>query len=51
MERSIELYGGKVFGVTVSDYGLEKGLIFIFGVLLIGELLGVMCLPILNWSD
>lgn len=25
MENSIEMYGGKVYGVKVSDYGLEKG--------------------------
>lgn len=25
MERTIEMYGGKVYGVKVSDYGLKKG--------------------------
>lgn len=25
MERTIEMYNGKVYGVQVSDYGLEKG--------------------------
>ena len=25
MEKSIEMYGGKIYGVAVSDYGLEKG--------------------------
>ena len=25
MERTIEMYNGKVYGVKVSDYGLEKG--------------------------
>lgn len=25
MERTMEMYGGKVYGVKVSDYGLKKG--------------------------
>lgn len=25
MEKSIEMYGGKIYGVALSDYGLEKG--------------------------
>lgn len=25
MERTMEMYGGKVYGVRVSDYGLKKG--------------------------
>ncbi len=25
MEKSIEMYGGKIYGVAVSDYGLENG--------------------------
>ena len=25
MEKSVEMYGGKIYGVAVSDYGLEKG--------------------------
>ncbi len=25
MENTIEMYGGKVYGVEVSEYGLEKG--------------------------
>lgn len=25
MENTIEMYGGKIYGVAVSDYGLEKG--------------------------
>lgn len=25
MEKSIEMYGGKIYGIAVSDYGLEKG--------------------------
>lgn len=25
MERTIEMYGGKVYGVQVSEYGLKKG--------------------------
>lgn len=25
MENTIEMYGGKIYGVAVSEYGLEKG--------------------------
>ena len=25
MERTIEMYGGKVYGVEVSEYGLKRG--------------------------
>ena len=25
MENTIEMYGGKIYGVAVSDYGLKKG--------------------------
>ena len=25
MEKTIEMYGGKIYGVTVSDYGIKKG--------------------------
>lgn len=25
MENTIEMYGGKIYGVEVSEYGLEKG--------------------------
>lgn len=25
MEKSIEMYGRKIYGIAVSDYGLEKG--------------------------
>ena len=24
MEKTIEMYGGKIYGVTVSDYGIKK---------------------------
>ena len=25
MEKTIEMYGGKIYGVTVSNYGIKKG--------------------------
>ena len=40
--REMKLYGDKIYGVKVSDYGLEHGYLRL-GEFITLELLGVMC--------
>lgn len=50
MKNRIEMYGNKVFGVEVSEYGLEYGRLDYRTLSRMGQV-GIMFLLMSNWSN